>query len=68
MPEVLEAVTAVEEVAAAGEAVVSVDLATVSQQLEVVCTFQAAQLWSQVALIGCFVGVVLALLISRWWR
>lgn len=67
-PGLLEAATVAEEVAAAGEIAGTVDLSTISQQLDQVITWQMAQLGTQVAVIGCIVGVVVALLITRWWR
>lgn len=67
-PALLEAAAAAEEVAAAGEAVGSVDLTTVSQQLDQVITWQMAQFGTQWVLIGCVIGVVVALLFRRFWR
>lgn len=68
MNELLEAVTAMEEVAGAGEAVESVDLTTVSQQLDQVIGWQAAQFGLQSVLLGAILGAVIALVIGRMWR
>lgn len=66
--EILEAVTAAEEVSPAGEATVSVDLSVVSQQLDLVVLWQKGQLAFQSVFFGCLLGAFLAILIGRWWR
>lgn len=69
MPEaLLEAAAMAEEVAAAGEIVESVDLATVSQQLDQIMTWQAAQFCGICVLIGVILGVVLARTVARVWK
>lgn len=69
MNELLEAVTAAEEVAGAGETVgFAVDLTTVSQQLDQVIGWQAAQFGLQSVLLGVILGAVIALVIGRMWR
>lgn len=68
MNELLEAVTVAEEVAAAGGAVVSADLSTVSQQLDQVLAWQAAQFSALCVLLGVILGVVIALVVGRMWR
>lgn len=68
MNELLEAVTAMEEVAGAGEAVESVDLTTVSQQLDQVMTWQMAQIFALALIAGIIIGVAVALVIGRTWR
>lgn len=70
MPDLLEPVTELEEVASSGETVGSevVDLTMVSQQLDQVITWQEVQLGTQWVLIGVLIGVVIALVFRRFWR
>ena len=68
MNELLEAAAVAEEVAVAGEAVVPVDLSTVSQQLDQVLLWQAAQTFILALAVGVFLGAVLALVIGRAWK
>lgn len=68
MDELLTAATGAEEVAVLGETVGSVDLTTVSQQLETMTAWQAAEVGSQWVLIGCLIGAIVALVIGRMWR
>lgn len=62
MPELLEAVTGLEEVASPGEAVGSVDLTMVSQQLDQVILLQQQQL----SLIAVLIGVILGITVGKW--
>ncbi len=69
MPELLtEAATVAEEVAAAGETAGSVDLATVSQQLDKITALETAQVAAQCVLIGLVLGAVVALIVGRLWK
>ncbi len=68
MNESLEAVAGVEEVAAPGETVGSVDLTTVSQQLDTIIALQKTQSCNQWALMGLILGIVIALIIGRLWK
>ncbi len=68
MPDLLEAAAGVEEVAAPGETVGSVDLTTISQQLDQVIVWQAANFGTQWILIGCLIGAVVALVIGGIWK
>lgn len=66
-PELLEAAAGLEEVASSGEAVVSVDLTTVSQQLDQVILLQEQQLSLIAVLIGCILGITVVKWIARLW-
>lgn len=69
MNENLEAVAGVEEVAAPGETVGStVDLTTVSQQLDTLTVSVHAQLSLQLVLLGLILGVAVAQVIGRLWK
>ncbi len=69
MNENLEAVAGVEEVAVPGETVGStVDLTTVSQQLDVLTVSMHAQLSVQLAMLGLILGLAVALVIGRLWK
>ncbi len=69
MNETLEAVAGVEEVAVPGETVGStVDLTTVSQQLDVLTVSMHAQLSVQLAMLGLILGLAVALVIGRLWK
>ncbi len=68
MNENLEAVAGVEEVAAPGETVGSVDLTTVSQQLDVLTASVHAQLSVQLVVLGLILGVAVAQVIGRLWK
>lgn len=69
MPELLDAVTVLEEVSSGtGETVGSVDLTTVSQQLDQVITWQAAQLFCMAIIAGILVGIAVAKIIGRLWQ
>ena len=67
-PGLLEAAAVAEEVAAMGEIAGSVDLTTISQQLDQVILWQAAQFATLWVLIGVVIGVAVALVIRRFWR
>lgn len=64
---IFEAVTVAEKVAAPGEAVVSVDLATVSQQLDQMLTWQMVQFCTLCVLIGVILGVAFARVVGKTW-
>ncbi len=66
--EISEAVAGVEEVAASGETVGSVDLATVSQQLDTLTVSVHAQLSVQLVMLGLILGVAVAQVIGRLWK
>lgn len=63
-----EAVTELEEVASSEEAVVSVDLTTVSQQLDQVISWQKVQFGLLAVLIGVILGVTFGKLVGKVWR
>ncbi len=68
MNENLEAVAGVEEVAVPGETVGStVDLTTVSQQLDVLTASVHAQLSVQLVVLGLILGVAVAQVIGWLW-
>lgn len=67
-PELLEAAAELEEVASSGEAVGSVDLTTVSQQLDQVIAWQMAAVCTQWVLIGALIGAVVTLVIGRFFK
>lgn len=67
-PDLLEAVTVLEEVASPGEGVGSVDLTTLSQQLDQVITWQMAQVFVLALIAGIIIGVAVAKVIGRIWR
>ncbi len=66
--EILEAVTATEEVAAAGETADPDLLTTLSQQLDTVISWQTVQASNQWVIMGLILGIVVALVIGRMWR
>ncbi len=68
MPDLLEAATVAEEVAAAGEIAGSVDLTTISQQLDQIMTCQMALVFSLAVIAGIIIGVAVAQVIGRTWR
>ncbi len=69
MPDLLEAATVAEEVAAAGEIAGSaVDLTTISQQLDQILTWQIALVFSLAVIAGIIIGVAVARVIGRTWR
>ncbi len=69
MPELLsEAAAVAEEVAAAGEIAGSVDLTTISQQLDQIMTWQMALVFSLAIIAGIIIGVAVAQVIGRTWR
>ena len=68
MINLLEAAAVAEEVAAAGETAGSVDLTTVSQQLDVLTVSVHAQLSAQLVALGLILGVVVALVVGRLWK
>ena len=63
-----EAATMVVEVSPMGETVPSVDLLTVSQQLDQIIVWQAGQIALLSALVGCILGLALACIVGRLWR
>lgn len=66
--DLLGAATVAEEVTDTGETVSSVDLQTVSQQLDRITVWQMGQFGTQWVLIGCIIGLAVALVIGRMWR
>ncbi len=68
MPDLLEAAAGVEEVAAPGETVGSVDLTTISQQLDQIMTWQMALAFVLAVIAGIIIGVAVARVIGRTWR
>ncbi len=68
MPDLLEAAAVAEEVAAAGEIAGSVDLTTVSQQLDQIMTWQMALVFSLAVIAGIIIGVAVAQVIGRTWK
>ncbi len=69
MPELLsEAAAALEEVAAAGEIAGSVDLTTISQQLDQIMTWQMAQFCGICVLVGVILGVAFAKVVGKTWK
>lgn len=64
----LEAAAMAEEVAATGEIAGSVDLTAVSQQLDQVIIWQAAQFTTLWVLIGAVIGLAVAMVLGRFWR
>ncbi len=69
MPDLLEAAAVAEEVAAAGEIAGStVDLTTISQQLDQIITGQMAVVFSLAVIAGIIIGVAVARVIGRTWR
>lgn len=68
MNEILEAAAVAEEVAAPGETVASVDLTTVSQQLDLLTAVEHTQLSAQFVLLGLILGAVVAVIIGRLWK
>lgn len=68
MSELSEVTVGVDEIAVPGETVETVDFTTISQQLETMTAWQAAQVSTQWVLIGCLLGIVVALVIGRMWR
>ncbi len=66
--EVLEAVTVADEVAAPGETVGSVDLTTVSQQLDTLTALEYTQVGVQIFIMGLILGAVVARIIRRMWE
>lgn len=68
VPTILEAATAMEEVAIAGEAVDLVDLATVSQQLDHIATLLSSLDFGQMVLTGVLLGACISLLLAVMFR
>lgn len=66
--EILEAVTVAEEVAAAGEVTVSVDLSVVSQQLDRLEILLTSIDFGQMVLVGVLLGVAISLLLAVMFR
>lgn len=69
MPETItEAAAVAEEVAAPAEIVGSVDLTTISQQLDTVITWQTVQASNQWVIMGLILGIVVAVIIGRTFK
>lgn len=68
VPEILGAATVMEEVAIAGETVESVDLATVSQQLDHIAALLSSLDFGQMVLVGALLGACIVLLLAVMFR
>lgn len=68
VPEILEAATVMEEVAITGETVESVDLATVSQQLDHIAALLSSLDVGQMVLTGVLLGACISLLLAVMFR
>lgn len=68
MEQLLEAATVAEEVAAAGETVGSVDLATVSQQLGHILSLEAVLILALGLVAGAIIGAAISPVIRRLWE
>lgn len=68
MDPILEAATVAEEVAATGEIVESVDLTTVSQQLDQIIAWQSGQFLALWVLVGCVIGAFLGKALAGVFR
>lgn len=69
MDEILEAAPVGEEVALTEETVVpTVDLSTVSRQLERIEVWQMAQFGMLAVIFGCVLGVVFGKVVAKIWK
>lgn len=67
-PDLFEAVAVAEEVAAAGEIAGTVDLSTISQQLDQILLMQHIIVLALGVVAGVILGVILAQVVRELWK